>query len=313
MDAFKKAQFLDIPDFREFFIREEEEAYRGIESISLKYLWGDIAFFVAYTPFFARPLFPKEGSFWDFSFPTLSVPNPFNPLLPPITLNPSFSWGEDFPPSFRYSQGVAGIGGVLAGVDFRILYYNGLDRSLLFTQEIDLTNQEYRISPLYKKAETGALSLAYSYSSFTFRGEALYTPKKPAIWEGNYSITTEEFLEYSVGAEYTFFEDYRILVEFTEGRYLKNEGNYTPIFFTDLLLTQIQANFFEDALEIQLGSLVRPVKRAPGYALLGEISWDFQTGTLISIGGIFFKDREDRFFLPFRDKNLFYLRIKQNF
>ena len=116
------------------------------------------------------------------------------------------------------------------------------------------------------------------------------------------------------GADYNLWGDNgTVLIEWMHGKYLKDENDYIKPFINKMLLVRIEDKFFDERLEAEIGTILRPVQKDFGYAGICELTLNFKNGLTVSGGGFFFIGNEDDLFYLFEDKDMVYLKARMEF
>jgi len=351
-DAFSVVNYMIQADMRELFVKDSADVNRGIFAVELKYILGDFSFEFALTPVHNRPLFASQGSFWQISVPSVSslaLPTPFygtggvytNGVTPAITV------GDPLESSFKNISGTLRAGGSIGSLDFHLLYFNGIDQSIIFVPTTTMTNfsspsVSIDVAPAYNKVDSFGFDLAYDYKQFTLRAETSYTPRKWLMLKEDPTqivdvanqkvtvtnqLTTEQYLAYTIGFDVKIFSDDRIfLVEWMQAQPLKNQSKYNKEFFTDILLLRLEDKFLQQRLKVSLTGVIRPRPHAHthdpsdtthkdqmGYIISPELSWDFENGLTLIWGGSFFVGNGDDLIQPFENNDLVYTRARFTF
>lgn len=332
-DVFSVNNFLAQRDLREVFGVRKNVRDRGIFALALKGVWGDFMAEAIATPLHSAPLFPTANSFWAIRFPSQSMAHP---LMPTTTMNltPRMQTGTEFENSLKYTSGIIRTGGNVAGLDFHLIYFNGIDNSLMFqpTTTIDWagdpTKSGINIEPIFNKTETYAFDLAYAYKRVSGRFEAAYTPAKWLVHKSEMDQTIdagnkitlrnktsrEQYFAYTAGFDVKLYHDESLLlVEFTQSQPLRDKGKYMQEFMTEMLLIRLEDKFLDNHLLASLGGIVRPLEKAPGFILMSQIGWDFANGLEMMLGATIFVGRDDQILKPFEDNDFFYTNVKMNF
>jgi len=104
-----------------------------------------------------------------------------------------------------------------------------------------------------------------------------------------------------------------ILLEWTQGVYLKNVTRYSYPATSYLLLLMAQDSFFDNRLTLRGGTLVRPISLKPGGLVSGEAAWKIFGNLEISFRGAFFFGNDDILFEFFEKKHLLELKARYTF
>ncbi len=311
-DAFQVTNYLDQPDLREFFASDKDDQYRGVFSLSLKYLIGDYAIEAVASPEHNRPLLPS--GFWELEPPQVQG---FN-----VEIKDEEPADRDLSRSSFVIRG----GGTIGVLDFHASYFNGISNSLVFKPEIkDMTT--ICMKPYYDRVQTFGVDLSFTIDKLAVRAEAAFTTDMPGIPDPQNGRTQAEMLElisadaeekpfvaYVTGMDYNLWgNNGLLLIEWMQSMYLKNPDRYMEPFMTDLLLVRISDKFFNENLEAEVNAIIRPVQIEPGYGIMYELKWNFQNGLTIAAGGIFFTGNDDDLLEFFDKKDMVFLEGKMEF
>ncbi len=311
-DAFQVTNYLDQPDLREFFASDKDDQYRGVFSLSLKYLIGDYAIEAVASPEHNQPLLPL--GFWELEPPRVQG---FN-----VEINNEESATRDLSKSSFVIRG----GGTIGVLDFHASYFNGISNNLVFKPEIKDITTIY-MKPYSDRMQTFGVDLSFTIDKLAVRAEAAFTPDMPGIPDPQNGETQAEMIElisaeaekkpffaYVTGLDYNLWgNNGLVLVEWMQSKYLKDSDRYIEPFMTNLLLVRISDKFFNEYLEAEVNGIIRPVQNEPGYGIMYELKWNFQNGLTIAMGGIFFIGNEDDLFEFFDKKDMVFIEGKMEF
>jgi hypothetical protein len=294
-DMFPITNYFDQRDYREFIAVDREDKYEGVLALSLKYLFGNFALEVGVTPVHNPPLLPSKESFWSF------IPGH------PINAEPLAATLKNTSTAIRF-------GGTLGNLDFHASYFNGINYHLIFIPDWEVSPPGVKLH--FDRIQTAGFDLSLVVDKLALRAEASYTSNMFAV--NKFDITTPmetaPYCSYVIGFDYNLWGYNGILlVEWMQGKYLKNAKGYRDMLFTDMLLVRLEDKYFDERLKVELGAVFRLVKSPPGTAVNWNLAWDFRNGFSIDIGGYFFSGKEDDLFEYFYDKDMLYLKAKLRF
>ncbi len=327
-DMFPVTNYFDQPDFREFFAIDKDDKNEGVPALSVKLLLGNFSLEGAATPVHNPALLPPRGSFWELS------PEPVE--LSVYSLPVTIEEGEKLRGGLDNSSYAARFGGTIGDFDFHLSYYNGINRTVILKPELTGTtpaDASIEMKPLYERINAWGIDTAFTLGKFSFRGEASYSREMIAVREveaatlqaGLMQIGTTYVdispaekvpsLAYTVGADYKLWGDNGlVLVEWMDSRYLEDRELYREPLINGMLLFRVEDKFFNEGLEAEAGTLLRPEKGSkPGHLLFLDLTWNFQNGLSISAGGYIFRGNDDELMELFEEKDLVYLKAKMEF
>ncbi|MBN2041809.1 MAG: hypothetical protein JW864_17365 [Spirochaetes bacterium] len=332
-DMFQITNYFDQADQREFFAIDKDERYEGVPALSLQYLFGNFSVEVAGTPVHNPALMPEEGSFWHLSNDPVSTPVGDLPVVIKDT--------DKLPSSINNASYAVRAGGTAGTFDFHLSYYNGINSNILYKPELTGTSQtlsdaSIEMQQYYDRIQEFGLDLAFTFDKLSVRGEALYSPdmlavKKPdeaamqagltALMMGAGSPGVEispvedaGYASYVVGADYNLWgNNGLILVEWMQSMYLENEDEYQEPFINKMLYVRLEDKLFNEFLEVEAGTIIRPIEKEFGYTVTGELMLNFKNGLTVSAGGFSFVGKQDDLFSMFEDKDMGYLKARMTF
>ncbi|MCP5104749.1 MAG: hypothetical protein GY950_15295 [bacterium] len=293
-DLFPITNYFDQRDMREFIAIDKEDKYEGVLGISLKYLIGDFALEAAFTPVHNPALLPAKDNFWSF--------------IPGVPVR-----ADPLPANLKYASYAFRGGGTIGGLDFHLSYYNGINSNLVFKP---VPGPVFGIKPYYGKVQTFGIDLSFAVGKLALRAEGTYTPAMFAISAGNPEapVQTAHYLSYVIGADYNLWgQNGNILIEWMQGKYLKNAAGYRSPFLTDMLLVRLTDKFFDRRLEVELAALFRLKHSTPGYAITADLTWKVRGEFSISTGAYFFVGNKDELFSLFDKKDMVYFKARLEF
>ncbi len=293
-DLFPITNYFDQRDMREFIAIDKEDKYEGVLGISIKYLIGDFALEAAFTPVHNPALLPAKESFWSF--------------IPGVSVK-----ADPLPAKLKYASYAFRGGGTIGSLDFHLSYYNGINSNLVFKS---VPGPLFGIKPYYGKVQTFGIDLSYAVGKLAVRAEGTYTPAMFAISGSNPDAPVQmaHYLSYVIGADYNLWgQNGNILIEWMQGKYLKDAASYRSPFLTDMLLVRLTDKFFDQRLEGELAALFRLKHSIPGYAITADLTWKVRSEFSISTGAYFFVGNNDELFDLFDKKDMVYFKAKLEF
>jgi hypothetical protein len=339
-DVFNVANFLDQFDLRELFAKDKDDRNRGVFSLSLKYIFKEFSLELALLPMHSPPLLPSVGSYWEIRPAAVELSVPM--LLP---TNQTVTLGSRLQPellepmmyanNLSNASGALRLGGTRQILDVHLSYFHGIDKSIIFQKEIllDFNNplspfiSSMTLTPFYGKVDSLGLDLALNWEKFTLRMEAAYTPNKWASTKYDFQESPEgntvllngrleraPYMSYTTGFDVNAWgRDGRLLVEWTQGVYLRDRKNYDKEFLSNILIVRVEDKFFDKRLGLELGGMVRPVERKFGYVPMLDISWDFQNGLILKTGLVVFVGRDDSLIAPYDNHDYAYVKARLDY
>jgi len=320
-DGFRVVNYLDRRDLREMFLKEEDERYRGLFAVSLKYITGDFSVEGVVAPLHQTAMLPDQGGFWSMDLPSSGG---IQPTLHDYVL----------PPAYRNVSAALRTGGTFGAVDLHASYYHGPNRSLSFYPEITLLAPamlpvKIDLYPLYEISNYVGFDIAAVFGRFSFRGELSWSPDQPAVHsDANDTVIVSQALPnivvqrktarasvlyYDAGIDFTYRATGRFWVEFSSSSYLKDSSLYEKEFFSDFFMIAWEDKFFREQLKIRLNTLIRPEGAIPGLAPGGSVTWDMRNGFEISVGTFLIYENDDTMLAQLAGKDLVTFKMKYTF
>lgn len=346
-DAFQVTDYLDQADIRQFFAIDKDDRYRGVWALSMKFLIGDYAIETAVTPVHAPVLLPYHDSFWAMNFEktgpidtrySRSYTGELNLEKTSFVVRGGGTAGAfDF--HLSYFNGMCNIMIMKPTLKGSAVYYSATP----FT--VDPSASYIHLQPYYDRVNSLGFDCAFTIEKLSVRMEMLFTPDMYAIRKpdqdqvmqsiidsmmaampltpGQSFSTTSDFvsmkqvpyLAYVIGADYNLWgENGRILVEWVHGVYLIDDyDTYMEPMMTKILVMRVEDKLVDERLELELGCIMRPDNKEPGWALTGEIGWDFKNGLSIALGGYGFFGNDDDLFKLLDNKDMIYTRVRYEY
>lgn len=329
-DMFQITNYFDQPDQREYFAVDKDERYEGIPAVSFMLLIGNFSIEAAGTPVHNPALLPEDNNFWH-SDPD-PVTTPMGEL--PVVIKQS----ETLPANGENASFGVRTGGTIKDLDFHFSYFNGINSNIIYRPELtgtSTTDMLIELRPYYDRIQAFGFDSAFIISKLSVRAEAFYSHNMIAVKETDQaalqngiaeitiagSTDTEisdveraPYFSYTAGADYNLWgNNGLILIEWMQGRYLRDRDEYIEPLINEMLLIRIQDKFFNESLEAEIAAILRPDGTDTGYALTGELTYDFKNGLTIGAGGIFFTGKEDELFSLFNDKDMVFLKARMTF
>jgi hypothetical protein len=329
-DMFQVTNYFDQPDLREFFAVDKDDKNEGIPALSLKLLIGNFSLEAAATPVHNPALLPPGGSYWELNPDTVEAAG----MSLPVTIEE----GERLRGGLSNFSCANRIGGTIGDFDFHLSYYNGINPTVILKPELTgttLANASIEMKPFYERINAFGIDTAFTLGRFSFRGEASYSRKMTAVSEvdttalqtglmqiagagsTDVEISPSEkvpYLAYTAGADYNLWgNNGLILVEWMDSRYLEHRERYIEPLINGILLVRLEDKFFNESLEAEVGTLLKPEKSKPGHLLTFSLTWNFQNGLSIGAGGYIFQGNDDELMELFEEKDMVYLKAKMEF
>ncbi|MDH5721393.1 MAG: hypothetical protein OEZ13_12370 [Spirochaetia bacterium] len=320
-DAFRIVNYADQRDLREMFMKEEDEKYRGVFALDIKYLFSDFSIETFILPISERPILPDEKSFWAIAPQTDSVP---------VTVDLK----DEKKALFKNgSYGVRG-GGTFGFLDIYLSYFYGQNNSIVLYPETTIeistqTPQSIVLKPDFSKVNKTGVDFAFSVEKLAVRGEAVFTRDHRALLKDTQETEVIEqvgtnlivrqktesvpYLSYTIGADYNVWGDYgRFLAEYASSAFLRNSGKYEEEFFNNFLLLSLEDHFFDNYLEIKAMSILRlanDVGWIPGF----NLTYNFQNGFTVTAGALLIYGYDDNMLSMYDNHDIAYFRAKMAF
>ena len=328
-DLFSITNYLDQRDLREFFSRSISDNYRGVPALSLKYIYGNMAFEAALSPLHNPALMPR--GFWEL--------DPSMENFPEITINNPEAKEADI----RNMSYVLRAGGSIKGLDFHLSYFNGINNDLIFSGKITgntYDQRAYEVTPCFSRRQTVGLDTAFTVKKLSVRTETVFSPDMPyqdylsgsrleriidewkadpsksfdEIYPGQEGIRYVPYLQYVLGMDYSIRGgNSMLLMEWVQGFYLIKNSNNGNNIFSHLMAVRYFDTFMQGFLQTECGAVVRPVQWMPGSLLYLELGLNFQNGFVLSAGGYFIFGNNDALFEYLDRKDMVYLKARFSF
>ncbi len=326
-DVFNVVNYTDQADQRKLFATDKDDRYLGVYSASLKYIFGEFSVETLAIPYFAAPLLPSQE--WEIRMDPYSTP--FGAL--PVQINRSGYVAS----GWRNASYAARSGGTLGNFDFHLAYFNGISRSFLFAPSLEVVtpgSAQLNMDPVFSRVQSAGLDFAFTWDKLSVRAESSYTNDMPAVEKmddktlssvnpmiliipGKYTMgktEREQYLSYVVGVDYNLWgNNGRVLAEWMEGYYLFNKEKYSELLLNRLLLFRVEDKWLNERLITELGTIIRPVDKSPGYGVLYKLGWDFKNGLTMETEGYFFFSADDAFFDMLEYKDMVAISAKMTF
>lgn len=333
-DAFQLQNYLNQRDLREMFLKENDERYRGIFGLSLKYLYKDFVIEGALSPFFTPVLYPAAGSIWALDFSKLAE-GPSDPLNQ-ARFEPASS--QDY--ALEKASWAVRAGGAFGAVDFYVSYYNGVNSGVILVPEaripapFNVPPREVVLRPYNPHVQKGGAAVAVTWGKLAARGEAIYSHDYPVLYadegEATAELTTDEldqpelsvtrkvgrtpYFAYTTGFDYNLWGNYgRVLVEYTSSMYLQDADLYEEEFFNNFILLRVEDRFFYEKLELSASAIFRSSDPASGFIPTGSITWFVKDSLSLTLGAVPFISEGDKLMQIYDDKDVVFFRAKMSF
>jgi hypothetical protein len=323
-DAFRVTNYMDQRDLTELFFKETDERNRGVYAATLKFLFSDFVIEATAAPAVGPILYPVAGSRWALQ------PAEVEGIAPQIDFSQMPEIG------FENINYAARAGGTISILDFHFSYYNGINNSIVFIPDVVIqmpykTVQSIIMRPDYKRVQKFGLDVALNISKLSIRVEAVYLPNQNALLSDETETEIIEttaagkvtlrrktgevpYLAYTGGLDYNLWgNNGRVLLEYSNSSYLKDQDLYQEELMTNFLLIGVQDKFFNERLEVKLNGTIRLTSLNPGYIAGGSIAWDFQNGLSATLGTSFFVGGDDDLLKMYENHDMLFLRARMNF
>lgn len=322
-DAFQPTNYMDRPDFRESFARDNDDRYTGAYALSLKYIKGDYGIELGYRPVTEKALAPT--GFYRVEQEEIKSPAG--------DTTPRYSEGETLQ-DFKHSSGGMRAGGTSSIFDWHLLYYTGMNRDIMYAGTIVSENGKLflDLEPVFERVNMFGADLSFAYEKFNARLEGCYSPDMTAISKAGsvdlqkaltlvmaggsgrvHRIKHCPFASYTAGFDYNLWGDYgTVYAEWMQARYI-DKDDITPLLLTDILMIRIEDSFFDQSVNIKAGAMIRTKDSDPGLAFNAELEYNFKNGCTVSLGSYYFRANNDEYVETLEEKDMFYCSLKYMF
>lgn len=328
-DVFNVVNYMDRNDQRKLFATDKDDRYTGVYSAAVKFIFSEFSIETVAVPYFAEPYLPEDE--WKIEMPNYSTPMGMIPMEIQDSSAKSNEW--------RNASYAARFGGTIEFFDFHLTYFNGISKNFIFYPELEKTTvmglPSFKIntSPQYKRVQSAGLDFAFTWDKLSIRTETSYTYNMPAVKEidtekftgmnpflmsdGVYALTEmdrNQYLSYTIGMDYNLWgNNGRVLMEWMEGYYLIHRQDYAEPFLNRLLVFRVEDKWLNERLYGEIGTIVRPIIKNPGYGILYKLGWDFKNGLTIETEGYFFYANDDDFFSVLEKKDMVAVSAKMTY
>ena len=301
------ADIVNPKDLREFVLPDLDQIRIPVWAADIEYYMGGNHLELVWIPILE---FNKTGiSGSEFEFYT--TPAPGGALI---------HYESEKEPSNDLKNSECGIrlSRFMAGWDLNVFYFYGYDYfpAPFRTIGIDpLTSQTtLTVKPEYKRLDIFALTFSKEVKDIIFKGEFICNNGKYfqvndlADTDG---VVKKDFIDYLIGADYTFFEKIDINVQFMQ----RIIFNYNDIMVTDRIKTSfscwLKTGFFDNTLEPELffvSSL-----REKDLMFRPKVSYKFKDNWKAVLGVDAFEGKPDGEFGQFDTKDRLYMEVRYDF
>jgi len=330
-ELFRLAKYFSRYDLSEFIAKDPDDISKGVGALSLKYLYKDFSIETVWSPLHSPVIVPK--GFWE-----LEDRKPYQS---------EFIYQDSLDYDIKKFSAGLRLGGTFKGVDLFVSYFNGFSSNVLIDSTIygagilstdDLTTRYGKVlrenSIEYFRVNTIGLELSTVVKKFTLKFETVFIPDMVAaskvtdslvddaiesLPDGDSSLQLIEqdrvpYFACSIGTDVNLWGRYgMILVEWTQGVYLKNSTRYSYPATSYLFLLMVQDSFFDKRFTLRGGTLFRPISLKPGGLIAVEAAWKFSVNFELSFRGSFFFGNGDPLFEFYEKKHLLELKARYNF
>ncbi|MDL1981366.1 MAG: DUF1302 domain-containing protein [Deltaproteobacteria bacterium] len=301
------ADVVNPKDLREFVLPDLDQIRIPVWATDVEYYMGDNHLELIWIPILEFNKTGVSGS--EFEFYTTPAPSS-------ILVN----YESEREPSNDLKNSECGIrlSRFMAGWDLSVFYFYGYDYfpAPFRTIGIDpLTSQTtFTVKPEYKRLNIFTLTFSKEVKDIIFKGEFIYNNGK--YFQVNDLTDTDgvvkkDFIDYLIGADYTFFEKIDINVQFMQ----RIIFNYDDTMVADRIKTSfsfwLKTGFFDNTLEPELffvSSL-----REKDLMFRPKISYKFEDNWTAVFGIDVFDGEPDGEFSQFDAKDRTYIELRYDF
>lgn len=320
-DGFNPTNNLTAWDYSDVLDTENEQL--GLVSARAVYYAGSWSAEAVLAPSFTPSTLPGVHSRWWPELPA-TVANPVYPAAGPRRLNARYRYAAPRLPDegLASTQYALRLSGLLRGWDVSVSWFDGYDDlpALHVTPDVDaaLTTATVTIEPAYHRRRAAGVDFATTFGALGVRGEAAYYLTED--WSGTDPAIDDPYLQYAVGADYTFDgllvgKDLFLLAEWVQELHLPDRS--TVYRFTDLNHL-FRRSVFARA-DLALGAFTDFV--LDGTYNVATRDWWIQPGLVWSVtDGLALRadldltgGPDDAFFGSFRENRRVQLRVKYSF
>jgi len=328
-EIFGVTGFFNRLDLSESLAKDPADITRGVAALSLKYIFGELAIEAAWCPMHYPVIVPR--GFW-----ALKDHKPYET---------EFIYNDSIRYDMTKSSAGARVGGTLQGFDAFVSYFNGYSSNVLINStmietgsltagdiDYDAVKRESRLE--YMRVNSIGLELSRVIKKVTLRYESVVTPDMGAMKkvtdddvddvilamsndasDGELSsMSRVPYFAYTLGADWNIWgPSGMILLEWTQGLYLRNMTDYNYPALSYLMVIFLQDSFFDKRLTVRGGTVFRPIAVLPGGLLSGEVAWKFRQNCELAFRGMFFFGNDDDLFEYFKNKDIIEVRMSYLF
>lgn len=323
-DVFNPTSYFYPNDFREFFLKDDDELKQGIPSFSAMYFSDGYTVELVLSFVHVPMLFAIEDDYWNLDLSndlfSLSIQN--SEGLDLIT--------ENMGVGFRISTNIF-------QADISVSAYHGPDRdAVLLPSGLSFeTNQPFSVIlvPQYYIVNTVGMDFSKPIGDAVFQFEVAYSPDKTNFVEQHltaindlrfpYVTRKSDYISYAAGFTYfiplsSIFESHEgetvFMAEWFQSHYFDDEL-YRPT-LSDLVILHLRDNFFGGRLNPSMTAIFET--RDGGTLFKPSLIYDFQNGFLLEIAyaAIDGKDNSQYvkpMFYHFRDNDIVSLEARYAF
>jgi hypothetical protein len=317
VDAFAPTDNINPMDYRGFDILDFSNMKIAIPMLKADAYLFDYYLHIEgiYIPYFFESVYPGQDSDWAFyqpPFPETMVIDGSTYDVDSVEQNPTVY------PSKRLAHSEAGIRAAssIGGYDFSGSYFYTWDDNPTVHQEFALDSPgpgdvTVTVTPRYHRLHIIGMDLAKAIGELSLRTESAFFITEDT--EGEDNDITDPYLRWAIGADYAFFTDYSINLQFS-GEITGIRLNFNTFKHADTLNTIIvglTGNFLEERLYAEVGAIYE--LEDEDYLIVPKVEYDFSDSLALSAGAHIFGGDAGTQFGSFDENDALFLNAKYSF
>ncbi|MCK5199296.1 MAG: hypothetical protein KAR21_13140, partial [Spirochaetales bacterium] len=290
VDAFAPTDNINPMDYRGFDILDFSNMKIAIPMIKADAYLFDYYLHIEgiYIPYFFGNVYPGQDSDWAFYQP----PTPDTMVIDGSTYNvDSVVQNSTVYPSQKLEHSEAGVRAAssIGGYDFSGSYFYTWDDNPTVHQEFSLDSPgpgdvTVTATPEYHRLHIIGLDLAKAIGELSIRTESAFFITEDT--EGADSDIADPYLRWAIGADYAFFTDYSINLQFSEEITNLNFNTFDQVDTMNTIILGLTGNFLEERLYVELGAIYE--LEDEDYLIVPKIEYDFSDSLSLTAGAYFF-------------------------
>ena len=315
VDAFAPTDNINPMDYRGFDILDFPNMKMAVPMIKADAYLFDYYLHIEgiYIPYFIGNVYPGQDSNWAFfqpPFPETIIIGGAAYNAVPAAPNPMVY------PSQKLEHSEAGVRAEssIGGYDFSGSYFYTWDDNPTVHQEFAFDSPgpgdvTVTVTPRYHRLHIIGLDLAKAIDELSIRAESAFFITEDTESEDN--DIADPYLRWAIGADYAFFTDYSINLQFSEEITDLNFNTFDQADTLNTIIAGLIGNFLEERLSAEVGVIYELENE--DYLIMSKVEYNFSDSLSLAAGAHIFEGDSSTQFGSLDENDACFINAKYSF